>query len=698
MSLCSLCRGIPFASLADPPTINSCYLVNDNDEMPMLILDHDQKLGDKPQPDLDTFAFPWHPNLGALAKSTASCPLCAVVQSAVEDWLAGYEEAQKSPSFIEFHADFDVIPQNERLWITKRNNGAAGLLVFAHNPASSSGRYRRRVYLIAGVGFSVEAENPAAGILPSRPIHADSASSESLDTIGSFRRSCDASHELCSQDDSALPSRVLDIDGSGDVIKLVEPEDQTGRYACLSYCGDKSPFITSRESMQARRSGISLDQLPKTIYDGVVVARRLGVRYLWVDAICICQDDNEDWARESSRMIDIYSGADLVIAADRASDSHQGCFSKRSLRPSKRMDLTGYANDVYVQAVYVSDETGFASNKLQNDPLSSRAWALQERVLARRILHFSERQMYFEFHEGIVSEDGGVQRDRFCNISNPLSTEETRNSLGTPDQRMWELLVWQYGERKLTRATDKFPAMSGLARVYEKKLKAKYVAGLWDNNLITGLSWQGLGNRAPEADSMEYIGPSWSWASFGGIAATGRGEEWTDISEVLEWHVKPKTEANPYGELKEAWIRLRGPMAALAPAKKVKTEHEARLQRAGISPLPRVQTVYHDPEDEEGAFLKLDYEEIEKSGRWKELGLHVLLLAGYFETETQIKSEKPEETSEDKTDFGDKETPTEKDDQEEKDKKEDDGQYYGLVVAKADDCNDDQALKMKRLG
>jgi hypothetical protein len=168
--------------------------------------------------------------------------------------------------------------------------------------------------------------------------------------------------------------------------------------------------------------------------------------------------------------------------------------------------------------------------------------------------------------------------------------------------------------------------MSGLARLFEQRFRAKYVTGLWSNALIEGLAWQGLGDRKA-MDNGEYIGPSWSWVSYAGIAATGLQESWIDTAEVLEWHVDLKNEANPYGEVKDAWIRLRAPIAELVASEKKVTDHEVRLSNAGIIPLPRLRTKYSDNED--GTIVSLDSQIARTSGEWRSWNLHVLLLGGY---------------------------------------------------------------------
>ncbi|KAI5460959.1 heterokaryon incompatibility protein-domain-containing protein, partial [Mariannaea sp. PMI_226] len=289
------------------------------------------------------------------------------------------------------------------------------------------------------------------------------------------------------------PSRVLDIGSSGDVIKLLDnTQDLSGKYASLSHRWGPSTATATTifKSTQARTSGVPLSYLPKKIRDAIIITRYLGIRYLWVDSLCTIQDDRSDWALELTQMSAIYSGAFVVIAANHATDAEEGCFNTRGSRPSSLIDLP---------------EMG--------QPLSQRGWAFQERVLARRIIHYNTRQMYFECNHGIIAEDGRRFEHRWQDLS---QVEEGTDSSQLIE--IWEGLVYAYCERKFTNATDKLPAISGLARLLGARLGAQYVAGLWSDILIRGLTWHSFGERKA-ASIGEYTGPSWSWASYGGTAS-----------------------------------------------------------------------------------------------------------------------------------------------------------------------------------
>lgn len=531
-----------------------------------------------------------------------------------------------------------------------------------------------------------------------RPLELDSASDASLDFVASWLQKCTREHATgrCSQGSTVLPTRVLDIGSQGDIIKLVDVTDQMGKYASLSYCvseqtktiemrfwrlnmipytkwGRSPPYLTSQDNIEVRRAGIDIRETPQTFKDAVLIARRLGLRFLWIDSLCICQDDAGDWARESSRMFDVYSNAHIIIAANRSNDCDRGIFHTRAARPSTVFKLPGGKDEVHAMLLFPSDQSmAWPATEFPNEPLTKRAWALQERVLGKRVIHYNDRQIYFECDQGIFAEDGSHQ-ERHCRLndglfpSHELQTSPDSLSDYKADLRLWYGLVRAYGRRELSKATDKMPAISGLARLFHRRLGGDYVAGLWSKAIIEGLAWQGLGDGAP-ASRDQYVGPSWSWTGYAGIGATGLRPGWVDVAEVLDWHVDLKHEANPYGEVKDAWLRIRGPAIQLRHSTMESNEHEVSLGRAGLRPLPRVCTPHS--ECEEGVVMKTDDEEMITTSEWKSWRIEVLILGGY-EKDRRQESQSEEDGA---------------------------GQamrsFYGLVVRNAGD----EGEKMQRIG
>lgn len=156
--------------------------------------------------------------------------------------------------------------------------------------------------------------------------------------INAKMRECENDHFYCSDfagSASIMPSRVLDVRrGQEDEgISLVETNRQLGKYITLSHCWGQVEFIqTTTATLEERKKIIPLAQLPQTFKDAVAISRGVGAQYLWIDSLCIIQDDLPDWEVESSRMADVFSGSWLNIAITHAANSGTGCFVDRTCR------------------------------------------------------------------------------------------------------------------------------------------------------------------------------------------------------------------------------------------------------------------------------------------------------------------------------------------------------------------------------
>ena len=142
--------------------------------------------------------------------------------------------------------------------------------------------------------------------------------------------SCEAYHPSCNEGKlQTLPTRVVNVE-PGPYIKIAETNGTLGRYACLSHCwGEAALVSTTIETLREHiNTGIAWELLPKTFQDAIVVTRALGIPYLWIDSLCIVQNDTQDWARESVKMAEIYRHGEITLAATKSPDGHGGCFSE----------------------------------------------------------------------------------------------------------------------------------------------------------------------------------------------------------------------------------------------------------------------------------------------------------------------------------------------------------------------------------
>lgn len=416
---------------------------------------------------------------------------------------------------------------------------------------------------------------------------------ESFDQLREWIETCEAEHEFCSgPPDGTLPTRILDLGEDsheqGD-LKLRDGGDERGRYATLSHAwGSYQPLMTTKTNLDLHHQGILFQDLPKTFQDAAVTCRRLGIRYLWVDSLCIVQDDHEDWQIQSAQMDTIYENSIFTIAASSAHNATEGCFipvPERHAVHSVSWPGTSQGSGAYSVKVYRSyPHFSFwdkQENMQQRAPLLSRAWFYQERHLSRRVVHFTAHELVWECQTVATCQCISSARQNMLSSSQedtPMSVIN-RHQLRAPgpkpgadanarekrDLDPWHLCVRAYSQLSLTYEKDVFPALAGLAnRVQLLKPGAKYCAGLWldpATNNLNDLAWMNAG--VPRTRHKRWRAPTWSWASVRDCVPSWG--DWIDLdpehtyAKLLEAKVKPFG-LDPNGELRDAHIRVRGPM------------------------------------------------------------------------------------------------------------------------------------------
>lgn len=183
----------------------------------------------------------------------------------------------------------------------------------------------------------------------------------------------------------------------------------------------------------------------------------------------------------------VYANAYLTISATGVDDSEGGLLFPRTPRKTFKLPFT--AQDItgtVVMSTLPLNKEYFKSFHVEmfNEPLTDRAWCFQERMLSRRILHFTTPQMYFECLQGTFGEDGLTLPYRSTHIgkeADMTSAPGERHSRNTTDTlSQWTDLLHRYGARKLTYPPDKLPALSAIAEIHQQLLDDEYVAGLWE--------------------------------------------------------------------------------------------------------------------------------------------------------------------------------------------------------------------------
>lgn len=391
---------------------------------------------------------------------------------------------------------------------------------------------------------------------------------------------CVENHACDSAWDSDLPARLLDLENpEPDRIKLVttehafteEQRNNGVRYVALSYCwGESTPFTTTSSTLRSRLQGFLVSSMPLTLRDAVKVTKGLGIRYLWIDALCIVQGGRidpvaaEDWSRESARMQSIYGNAFVTIVAAAAPDAASGLV--RSGLSLRRRDIAG--------GVEAEDGGHGAFGGMHKEAISSRAWTLQEWLLSTRLLVFTSSRVYFvcDWYQ-ILQHTYRAEGLRLLKAPSVLEKND------------WVSLVVTYCGRDLTEPGDKLPALAGLARRYSDLMgwpSQDYLAGLWRGTIIRELVWRREGSSGwPFVPTAKVTGrhleraPSWSWASVdGNVSYIGPspGTVAEDV-EVLSCNVKPAVEGDYFGKVLSGVLTLRCPYT-LASIRGIKDKDE----------------------------------------------------------------------------------------------------------------------------
>ena len=167
------------------------------------------------------------------------------------------------------------------------------------------------------------------------------------------------------------------------------------------------PVRTTMATFNDHAQFIPYSSLSKTFQDAVEITRGQGVRYLWIDSLCIIQDSPLDWQIESSKMADIYQNSYITIAAVSSSDFRGGCFSLDKTRDMcMEFQENGKTTLIAVRECKGSGQLRSQEDTSKAFPLFSRAWVYQERMLSRRVLYCNQNELQLECREGLVCECG----------------------------------------------------------------------------------------------------------------------------------------------------------------------------------------------------------------------------------------------------------------------------------------------------
>lgn len=365
------------------------------------------------------------------------------------------------------------------------------------------------------------------------------------------------------------------------------------------------------------------EELPATIRDAIELARHLGVQYLWVDSLCIIQDDTQDWVHESAQMSTVYAQAFLTISASSVGSSrfsflHQ---SRRTMEALFRLQdnatsgqdqETAPVDSAAMLAARRAPFSGFHQHPARGivDPSMCRAWTLQEYMLATRVVSFSTDEVQWTCRKLRACECGNPEKldyPRMEDLQRRLrevgkDTDEGGLDWTATWLEFWTEVVEAYSRRDLSWMRDKLPALSGVASEFFRILNEeeptatgdmpplRYLAGLWDTRIHGQLCWRVVGSINDH--DFEYRAPTWSWASVEGKIRMDRAYASMNCfpqAEILEARCALANPHDPFGQVvrKGTYLRVRATVLETQMTLKVRssswgTQYQTAYGRVGL--------------------------------------------------------------------------------------------------------------------
>lgn len=493
---------------------------------------------------------PWHEETHQIQESGQRCLLCdtiwrAIILPRLQEARQNYPSVTTMPVSLSFgslrkannvhwaNIYTDLTSHKERFGITRVDS--IGISLRAQGRSQSP--------------FEIEPSPDALqGSLRSHPDwitssvngqDTDQIKEDQVNLIKQWLQECQEHHSHCYRPidkPESLPLRLLSV--GDDRLRLVNMRNQSSselRYATLSHCwGSKLLISTSRATIGSFENAISEDKLPQTFRDAIQITRSLDIPYLWIDSLCIVQDDLDEWQHEAAKMQRIYSGSSLTIAASESKGSAGGCFMNVShpdppsncLAQSRceehEMFHSRNASSIYrspdgafvvslgipgrdLEAmVRVQSLTPWAIQRRKH--LSTRGWVLQEQLLSNRIVHCMRSDVHWQCRHEYKTRAGQI-------IDSDKLLEDQHNFAYSASKRQaltWSKWMEEYSTRNFSIIEDRIPALAGIVDHHANMTGDSHLLGLWKETFARDLLWIRTGDV--KGETCPSI-PSWTWLS-----------------------------------------------------------------------------------------------------------------------------------------------------------------------------------------
>ncbi|WQF85862.1 Putative heterokaryon incompatibility [Colletotrichum destructivum] len=378
-----------------------------------------------------------------------------------------------------------------------------------------------------------ENDDRIAQCVTNRPVEDHAGSEDNFTRMKHWLQTCLQHHPKCKIDsgNAYTPTRLMRIckTDNGDLkLKLVRTRSETEEtaYVALSYCwGGDQALKCTQANLQALERDVPLRSLPRTLRDAVEVCRRLHVAYMWVDALCIIQDDEVSKLAEVGNMAQVYKNALFTICASSASSTTEGFLNYRG-SPFRdpitfRVPFRNESGAETSVDLVIEDHKSF-----EPEPLRDRGWALQEQLLSRRRLMFTRYQLYWScasLPPGKKWIDGfkasplmGLGLTVVTDIARPFVADDGLSQEVWKQEALdsWQTLVSDYVARKLSLEEDRPLAILGIAAEFMQLFGGEtYWCGMWQSSFPGCLLWRRYSTRLDHEPISTKRLPSWSWTS-----------------------------------------------------------------------------------------------------------------------------------------------------------------------------------------
>ncbi|KAF5493186.1 hypothetical protein CGCF413_v010395 [Colletotrichum fructicola] len=371
-------------------------------------------------------------------------------------------------------------------------------------------------------------------------------------------RECDEAHHACfNNTNHDLPTRLIDLNhwndlkylptnviqpispsnynGKSHIVRIVESsqlsqsEKSEAKYVALSHCwgrlGDQK-LENAKYQFRGNNRTFPFENLPRTFQHAIYVTKMIGKRYLWIDSLCINQDHETDWETESARMCEVFKNAYCTIAATSARNSDEGFLNEPVTVPDPKSWREKFKADF--------------QDAVENGVLNKRAWVLQERTLSRRIIHFTQKQLFLDCGRGVCwGPFGYLTNGKISFRSDANFPASLKNRSVATRIALFQSLFGDYSTYGLTKPTDRPTAIKSLviamAKVFDR-LEGNEVEGGGVYYGIFGtrpyLHRSLLWHRIRDPLEHDLTLPSWSWMAYKGPIGY---RDVMDVEERPEW-------------------------------------------------------------------------------------------------------------------------------------------------------------------